>query len=99
MLFYTADMERIGIRELNQNTSRYIALAKAGETIEITERGQLVAKLVPVERDISILDRMVANGDVTPATRDWRSLPALPRHDDGVNVADLLAEMRAEERW
>ncbi|MQA86123.1 MAG: type II toxin-antitoxin system prevent-host-death family antitoxin [Streptosporangiales bacterium] len=92
-------MIRIGVRELNQQTSRYIALAKAGETIEITERGQLVARLVPVERETSILDRMIARGDAIPATRDWHSLPPLPRHDDGVNVADLLAEMREEERW
>jgi len=41
-------MRRIGIRELRQNASQYIRLVKAGETIEITERGVLVAVLRPL---------------------------------------------------
>jgi antitoxin (DNA-binding transcriptional repressor) of toxin-antitoxin stability system len=36
-------VERIGIRELRQNASRYLALVKAGQTVEVTERGELVA--------------------------------------------------------
>jgi prevent-host-death family protein len=36
-------MARIGVRELRQNASRYLALVKAGETVEVTERGVLVA--------------------------------------------------------
>lgn len=31
-------MERIGIRELRQNASRYLAKVKTGETVEVTER-------------------------------------------------------------
>lgn len=99
MSFYSDVMERVGIRELNQNTSRYVALVKAGETVEITERGELVAKLVPVSRGERMLDRLVAERSAIPPTRNWMSLPPLPRHDDGLNVADLLAEMREEERW
>ncbi len=36
-------MQRIGVRELRQNASRYLALVKAGETVEVTGRGELVA--------------------------------------------------------
>lgn len=98
---YRDVMERIGIRELNQDTSRYIALAKAGETIEITERGRLVAKLVPINRSESVLDRMVAEGKAIPPTADPEILFAPPPPDeyDGVNLADVVAEMREEERW
>ena len=42
-------MLRIGVRELRQNASRYLAKVKAGETIEVTERGVLVARLVPLQ--------------------------------------------------
>jgi prevent-host-death family protein len=40
-------MNRIGIRELRQHASRYLAAVQAGETVEITDRGRLVALLVP----------------------------------------------------
>lgn len=93
-------MERIGIRELNQHTSRYIARVKAGETIEVTEHGQLVARLVPAQRGTSRLDQLIAEGRVRPATRDPASLPPLTREvDDGLNVAELLAADRENERF
>ena len=40
-------MERIGIRELRQNASEWIRRAEAGERIEVTKRGQLVAVIGP----------------------------------------------------
>ena len=40
-------MERIGLRELRQNASRYIARVARGETVEVTQRGRLVARIVP----------------------------------------------------
>ena len=92
-------MERIGIRELNQHTSRYIARVKAGETIEVTEHGRLVARLVPAPRGTSKLDQLIAEGRVQPATRDLESLP-LPV-DDGadVNVAEMIAAEREASPW
>ena len=41
--------ESIGIRELRQHASRYVAMAKAGRRIAVTDRGELVAYLVPAE--------------------------------------------------
>jgi len=40
-------MERIGVRELRQHASRYLARVRLGETLEVTERGRPVARLVP----------------------------------------------------
>ena len=37
-------MERIGVRQLRQHASRYLDRVKAGETVEVTERGRLVAQ-------------------------------------------------------
>lgn len=91
-------MERIGIRELNQHTSRYIARVKAGETIEVTEHGRLVARLVPAPRGTSKLEQLIAEGRVRPATRDLRSLPP-PGEHDGLNVAEWLAADREDERY
>lgn len=61
-------MERIGVRELRQNASRYLALVKAGETVEVTERGELVALLSPPEASRSTRDRLLAAGRLAPAT-------------------------------
>jgi prevent-host-death family protein len=96
-------VDRIGIRELNQHTSRYLVRVKAGETIEVTERGQPIARLVPVRPAAGLLARLMAQGDVQPPTSDvdlldtLAALPPLP--PDGVDVAAELAEARQDERW
>jgi len=61
-------MERIGVRELRQNASRYLALVKAGETVEVTERGELIALLSPPGGERSTRDRLIAAGKLRPAT-------------------------------
>jgi len=41
-------MERVGVRELRQNLSVYLRRVKAGRRLEVTERGQPVARLEPI---------------------------------------------------
>jgi prevent-host-death family protein len=40
-------MATIGVRELRQNASQYLERVRAGETIEVSVRGRVVARLVP----------------------------------------------------
>lgn len=40
-------LESVGIRELRQNLSRYLRRVKQGEPLAVTERGRVVARLVP----------------------------------------------------
>lgn len=61
-------MERIGVRELRQNASRYLALVKAGATVEVTERGELVALLVPPLGAQVARERLIAAGRLIAAT-------------------------------
>jgi prevent-host-death family protein len=42
-------MKTTGVAELEANLSRYLAHAKGGHEVVITERGLPVAKLVPLE--------------------------------------------------
>jgi len=58
---------RIGIRELRQHASVYVDLAEKGYTVDITNRGRLVARLVPVGEAGSPLERLIAAGIVEPA--------------------------------
>ncbi len=39
--------ETVGVRELRQNLSRYLERVKAGEDLAVSERGRVVARLVP----------------------------------------------------
>ena len=60
-------MDRIGIRELRQHASTYVAKVKAGETVEVTERGELVALLVPPLPATTARERLIAAGRLLPA--------------------------------
>jgi prevent-host-death family protein len=61
---------RIGIRELRQHASVYVDLAEKGYTVDITNRGRLVARLVPVREPGSPLERLIAAGIIEPAEED-----------------------------
>jgi prevent-host-death family protein len=58
---------RIGIRELRQHASIYVDLAEKGYTVDITNRGRLVAQLVPAREPGSPLERLIAAGIIEPA--------------------------------
>ena len=95
--------ETIGIRELRQNASRYLELVKQGQRIAVTDRGELVAYLEPVEAPRTAYERMVAAGQVQPARgnlrellADWEPLPARPGEK---TLSEVLQEMRDEERY
>jgi antitoxin (DNA-binding transcriptional repressor) of toxin-antitoxin stability system len=63
----TSARHRIGIRELRQHASVYVDLAEKGYTVDITNRGRLVAQLVPVRQPGSPLERLIAAGIIEPA--------------------------------
>ena len=63
----TSARRRIGIRELRQHASVYVDLAEKGYTVDITNRGRLVAQLVPVFEPGSPLERLIAAGIIEPA--------------------------------
>jgi prevent-host-death family protein len=44
-------MRRVGVRDLRQNASKVLDRVKAGEVVEVTERGVPVAMLVPLRGD------------------------------------------------
>lgn len=60
-------MTRIGIRELRQHASRYLEKVKAGEVVEVTERGKLIALLVSPTPTAAERDRLISTGRLGPA--------------------------------
>ncbi|MGL5856817.1 MAG: type II toxin-antitoxin system Phd/YefM family antitoxin [Angustibacter sp.] len=92
-------MERIGVRELRQNASRYLAMVKTGQTVEVTERGELVALLVPPQRARTARDRLIAEGRLLPATNPagrLRSFHPVPIAEGEPSNQELLDEIRAD---
>jgi prevent-host-death family protein len=95
----TADS--IGIRELRQHASRYVEMAKAGKRVPVTERGKLVAYLVPADEPTSTFDRLVAAGLVRKGNgRGIADLLPIPPAPPGAKpLSETLREMRDEERY
>ncbi|MDQ6743793.1 MAG: type II toxin-antitoxin system prevent-host-death family antitoxin [Candidatus Dormibacteraeota bacterium] len=92
----------VGIRELKENASALIRRVAAGETINITDRGRPVARLVPLGRDEGWWDQMVERGQLQPARRDLVQVleenPPSPLLPGERSPYDALMEMRSDER-
>jgi prevent-host-death family protein len=91
-------MKSIGIRELRQNASRYLRDTELGETIEITDRGRPLARLVPIECGVGSIGRLVAAGRLTPASRDLLEDGPIEPVNGVRPPSRALADNRADER-
>jgi prevent-host-death family protein len=85
----------IGVRELRQNLSVYLRRVKRGEALEVTERGQAVAVLVPLRPDATPLDRLVAAGLASPPQGDLLEL-GLPPGRVSRRLSEALEESRQD---
>jgi prevent-host-death family protein len=96
----TADAHSVGLRDLRHHTSEVLARVRHGETIDVTEHGRLVARIIPAgEREPTpILARLVASGRATLATRPGYR-PRMLAGDGTDSVSKTLEAMRDEERW
>lgn len=81
-----------GVRELRDHLSRYLAQVRDGAEITVTDHGHAVARLVPLEQP-RLLDRLIAEGLVTPAGTRKRPRTAQPITAGGT-VSDLVADER-----
>lgn len=90
-------MTQMGIRELRDNLPAAIRQVRAGESIEVTDHGHPVARLVPIHVR-STYQQLVAEGRITPAEVDLLDFEPLPVPDGMPTLSDILAEMRADER-
>jgi prevent-host-death family protein len=88
-------MERIGVRELRQYASRYLARVGAGETFEVTDRGHPVALLTPIGSDP--WQALLASGRVLPPD-EGADLTSEPPADYGIAASGALAAAREHEQ-
>jgi prevent-host-death family protein len=89
----------IGIRELRQHASIYVDLAEKGYTVDITNRGRLVAQLVPARAPESVLERWIAAGLIEPAEDFGGVADIEPYPGDGrASASEALRQTREEGR-
>jgi prevent-host-death family protein len=89
---------RVGIRELRQHASAVLQRVVRGESIEVTDHGHPIARIVPLR--YGVLDQLVREGRASEAPGDLLDVAqemGLPAHEARLpSVA--LAELRADER-
>jgi prevent-host-death family protein len=77
-------MSAVGLRELKNQLSRYVQRARSGETVLITDRGEVVAELSP--------PRKGSAGDAITTLEEMRRKGLL--HGGAVNDPGLYPSLR-----
>lgn len=91
-------MRSVGIKVLKNKLSEYVRLAENGETVQVTDRGRVVAELVPptpAPRKMSekdFLAQAAREGRFTPAANPGKGPP--PRAPiPGLTLEELLKDL------
>ena len=90
-------MEPVGIKALKNKLSEYVRAAAAGETVLVTDRGRVVAELVPprVRADASPAEQrmgeLVRQGVLTPPRLPPGS--RLPRRKPVAKLREVLRDL------
>jgi len=89
--------ESVGVRELRQNLSKYLARVKRGQTLTVTEHGRDVAALVPRGTGTEAYDDLVTRFGVSVPTESLEVVAArLPHVAAPAGATDaFLAESRS----
>ena len=97
-------MKRVSVAELKARLSEYLAAAKRGENVIVTEHGKPIAQLTPLDRATSQearLAEMIRIGLITPPRKklDMKEFLARPRSEDPDGaILKALLEEREENR-
>ena len=89
----------MGLRELKDGLSQALRQVQAGETVEVTDHGRPIARIVRAWP--SRAQQLLAEGRLIPPEKDGDLLdlwPPPPLQPDERLGSELLAELRADER-
>lgn len=92
--------ERVGVRELRQNLSKWLRRVESGESFEVTDRGRPVAVLAPLpETQDPLIARLVAEGRIARVGRgSLADLPLPPVPPQGSKpLSEILDELREDK--
>jgi prevent-host-death family protein len=89
---------RVGLRELRHDTRGVIERVRTGQSIEVTDHGEPVARIVPVDPapEPDVLTRLVNQGLARRATNPGRRPPMRRLSPPDALSRDLEASRNAE---
>lgn len=87
--------ETVGVAELRQNLSRYLRRVEQGERLLVTDHNRPVAELGPPPSTGAALDRLIAEGRVSPPARSRLPGP-LQMDGDAYALSHALEAIRGE---
>jgi prevent-host-death family protein len=82
----------VGVRELRDHLSKYLAEVKAGREVVVTDHGKPIARLVPPTSSHDKLAQLIAEGRAQAPRGPRRPLPPPIKIKGG--ISDLLADQR-----
>jgi prevent-host-death family protein len=95
-------MDSISVSELNRQTAKVLDRVKAGESLEISEYGRPIARIMPAATTTGapLLDRLIAQGRAVPAANPG-PIPPTPQRaaQETGSLSAALAEQRDDERY
>lgn len=86
-------MRTISHRELRNDSARILREVQAGESMEITNHGEVVALIVPVPADTR--ERLIRSGELRPA-RSRPDFANLERVRAATSSLEVLDDLRGE---
>jgi prevent-host-death family protein len=88
-------MRTVTHREMRNNSGEILRAVAAGESVRVTNNGQIAAVISPPAGDP--LGELTARGQVRPARRPLVDLAAIHRRKPSSTSSELLADSRG--RW
>lgn len=88
-------MKTVTHREMRNNSGEILRAVAAGESIEVTNNGQVAAVISPPPRDV--LSQLIASGQARPAKRPVADLARVVPRKSSMTTAELIADSRG--RW
>ena len=85
----------VGIRELKARLSSYVRQAKSGASVIITDRGEPVARLMPIGRSLEDrVEDLLEAGLITWSGKNLTRIAPVVRTHGQQSVGDLLLQDR-----
>ncbi|MET3806725.1 prevent-host-death family protein [Nakamurella sp. UYEF19] len=88
-------MRTVTHREMRNSSGEILRAVAAGESVQVTNNGQLAAVISPPS--VGSLDQLVAQGQARPARRGTADLSAIRRRPAKLTSAELVQDTRG--RW
>lgn len=85
-------MHTITHREMRKSSGKVLRAVAAGETLQVTKHGQVVALISPPSNDPLMALEMA--GQLRPPRRPLSDITTIPRHPGTTSTRDILRDLR-----